>query len=109
MAKKKTRTAAAKKKTRTTAAKKTTSAQRTNRGNDATNKKTTTGSGATMKKKATKRSPASKPQTQVEMKITHDQIAQRAYEIWLAKGRPPGQEEQNWREAEAELRREKSR
>ena len=40
---------------------------------------------------------------QVEIKITHDQIAQRAYEIWLAKGRPPGQEQRNWYEAEAEL------
>jgi hypothetical protein len=107
MAKKKT-TTAAKKKTSTTAAKKTTSTQRSNRGNDATSKETTTGSGATTET-TTKRSPAAKPRSQVEMKITHDQIAQRAYEIWLAKGRPPGQEEQNWHQAEAELRREKSR
>ena len=41
---------------------------------------------------------------QVEFKITHDQIAQRAYEIWLAQGRPPGQEQRNWYEAETELR-----
>ena len=97
----------AKKKTRAAAAKKKSGAQRTNRGNAAP-KKTSTGSGTT-KKATTKRSPASRPRTQVEVKITHDQIAQRAYEIWLAKGRPPGQEEQNWHEAEAELKRESSR
>ena len=34
---------------------------------------------------------------------THDQIAQRAYEIWISKGRPYGQDEQNWIEAEAQL------
>jgi len=46
---------------------------------------------------------------QVEIKITHDQIAQRAYEIWLAQGRPSGQEQRNWYEAEAELIQRKSR
>jgi hypothetical protein len=40
----------------------------------------------------------------VVMTLSHDQIAQRAYEIWLAKGRPMGQDEQNWREAEMSLR-----
>lgn len=35
--------------------------------------------------------------------VTHDQIARKAYEIWVAKGRPVGQEEQNWREAEAAM------
>ena len=37
------------------------------------------------------------------MRFTHDDIARKAYEIWLAKGRPLGQDEQNWCEAEAEL------
>ena len=35
--------------------------------------------------------------------VAHDRIAQRAYEIWLAKGQPAGLDEQNWREAESEL------
>lgn len=39
----------------------------------------------------------------VVMKLDHNQIAAKAYEIWLAKGRPTGQDEQNWREAEALL------
>jgi hypothetical protein len=38
--------------------------------------------------------------------LTHEQIAARAYAVWLAKGQPQGQDEQNWRDAEAELKRE---
>jgi len=41
--------------------------------------------------------------------LTHAQIAQRAREIWERKGRPQGQDEQNWREAEEELKREMAR
>lgn len=33
------------------------------------------------------------------IKIKHDDVAAKAYEIWLAKGRPIGQDEQNWLEA----------
>ena len=40
--------------------------------------------------------------------VAHDQIAARAYLIWEAKGRPQGQDEANWREAEEQLRREAS-
>jgi hypothetical protein len=36
---------------------------------------------------------------------SHESIARRAYEIWERKGRPDGQCQQNWQEAEAELRR----
>lgn len=36
--------------------------------------------------------------------ITHEMIAQRAREIWERKGRPHGKCEENWLEAEAELR-----
>ncbi|MEM7627138.1 MAG: DUF2934 domain-containing protein [Planctomycetota bacterium] len=36
--------------------------------------------------------------------VTDEQIAQRAYEIWLEKGRPFGQENENWAQASAELR-----
>lgn len=35
--------------------------------------------------------------------ISNDQIAERAYYIWLRKGRPFGQDDQNWLEAVAEL------
>ena len=40
----------------------------------------------------------------VKIALTHDQIAQRAYAIWVAKGRPLGLDAQNWAEAEADLR-----
>ena len=36
---------------------------------------------------------------------TVDQIAKRAYELWLRKGKPNGHRFQNWLEAEAELRK----
>jgi len=36
---------------------------------------------------------------------SQEAIARRAYEIWERKGRPDGQCQQNWQEAEAELRR----
>lgn len=35
----------------------------------------------------------------------YEQIAQRAYEIWVAKGRPQGQDIENWKQAEVELTR----
>lgn len=35
---------------------------------------------------------------------TEQDIAAKAYEIWVAKGRPVGQDAQNWAEAEAALR-----
>ena len=37
---------------------------------------------------------------------THEQIAQRAREVWERHGRRHGEDEKNWREAEAELKRE---
>lgn len=45
------------------------------------------------------------PQTQ----IPHDKIARRAYEKWCQRGQPPGTEQQDWYEAEAELRAEQGR
>ena len=39
--------------------------------------------------------------------IKHNDVAAKAYEIWLAKGRPIGQDEQNWLEAEAALAKKK--
>jgi len=37
---------------------------------------------------------------------THEQIAQRAQDIWNRHGCPPGEDKENWFEAEAELRKE---
>ena len=37
---------------------------------------------------------------------TQEAVARRAYEIWIKKGRPQGQERQNWLEAEAQLKAE---
>ena len=34
---------------------------------------------------------------------THDMIAKRAYEIWVAKGKPVGKDLENWQQAEREL------
>ncbi len=36
--------------------------------------------------------------------LTHEQIAKLAYEVWLRKGQPKGQDQQNWLEAEVALR-----
>lgn len=107
MAKQKTRKAAAKKKTAAKESPKRTASGTHRTTGSSTAKQTTTGSSA--KRTTAKRATPSKADTQVELKITHDQIAQRAYEIWLAKGRPRGQEQRNWYEAEAELIQRKSR
>ncbi len=37
---------------------------------------------------------------------TYEQIAKRAQEIWMKKGCLPGQDEQNWLEAERQLKAE---
>ena len=37
---------------------------------------------------------------------THEQIAMRARAIWQAKGCKPGQDKENWQEAETQLKRE---
>jgi hypothetical protein len=36
--------------------------------------------------------------------ITNNDIAQRAYELWERAGRPDGQAEQTWHQAESELK-----
>lgn len=46
------------------------------------------------------------PVAPVQLPIPTDKIAARAYEIWVRKGRPHGQDFQNWVDAEAELRAE---
>ena len=50
---------------------------------------------------------APRPATKV-MKPTHDQIAQRAHEIWVKRGCKPGEDERNWLEAEKQLRAEQA-
>lgn len=52
------------------------------------------------------------PQTQPAQpstKVPHDKIAMRAYEKWIKRGRPMGTPDQDWTEAEMELRAEFSR
>ena len=41
--------------------------------------------------------------------LTPETVAKRAYVIWASKGRPVGQDVQNWREAEASLRAEQTK
>jgi hypothetical protein len=61
--------------------------------------------------KATRRSAtqptqeARKPAPAVTTVLTHDDIAKRAYDIYVQKGRQPGQCKQNWLQAERDLRR----
>ena len=38
--------------------------------------------------------------------LTHNLIAERARTLWLERGRSPGRDEENWREAEAQLKTE---
>jgi hypothetical protein len=40
---------------------------------------------------------------------THEQIAERARSIWIAGGRLPGRDPENWQEAERQLRQERRR
>jgi len=40
------------------------------------------------------------------LSITHEQIAERARLIWEERGRPYGEDERNWREAERQLKKE---
>jgi hypothetical protein len=55
-----------------------------------------------------------RPQTQIKeivsgkknVIITHQQIEERARKIWQQKGCPVGQDEKNWLEAEAQLKKE---
>ena len=49
---------------------------------------------------------ASKPNAARAKGPTHDQIAQKAHEIWLKNGCQHGQDRQNWLEAEAQLKKE---
>ena len=51
------------------------------------------------------RAPNTEPVTSAPRNTpTHEQIARRAYEIFLARGGTPGNPEQDWFQAERELR-----
>lgn len=43
------------------------------------------------------------------IKVAHEQIAMRAYDKWVKRGRPEGTHVQDWLEAERELMAEQSR
>ena len=44
------------------------------------------------------------PRVEAASALPHDKVAERAYQIWLASGRTPGHSEQDWYQAERELR-----
>ncbi len=52
--------------------------------------------------------PVSNP-TPSSVRISHEKIAMRAYEKWVKRGRQHGGHEQDWMEAEAELKAELAR
>lgn len=55
--------------------------------------------------KSTKTSaPMVKTSKTVKVAPTHEEIAKRSYEIYLARGGEAGHEEQDWLQAEAELK-----
>ncbi|MCX5644089.1 MAG: DUF2934 domain-containing protein [Phycisphaerae bacterium] len=49
------------------------------------------------------------PQAVATVKISREQIAQRAHEIWVKNGCKHGQDEQNWLEAERQLKADASK
>jgi hypothetical protein len=64
---------------------------------------------ATPSPKASGSSTAVQTQPVSSSKLTQEMIAGRAKAIWQAKGCPAGQDEQNWLEAERQLRAELGR
>ncbi len=60
--------------------------------------------GVMLRKPTTKTPVVKKPAAAAPTAVTHEAVAKRAYEIWIRKGRPQGQCQQNWLEAEKELR-----
>ena len=49
------------------------------------------------------------PQAAAQVKSAREQIAQRAHEIWVKNGCKHGQDEQNWLEAERQLKADASK
>jgi hypothetical protein len=66
---------------------------------------------ATSKKSSGGTATAEQPRTRSNppVAISHDAVARRAFEVWVRKGKPLGQDYQNWTEAEAQLRAEGAR
>jgi hypothetical protein len=54
--------------------------------------------------KESAKAPSAPQQNAVRTGPSHEQIARRAYEIFLARGGQPGNPEQDWQQAERELR-----
>jgi len=48
-------------------------------------------------------------QSQNQSKVSRDEVAQRAYQLWEAAGRPVGRDLEYWLQAESELRASKDR
>ncbi|QDU71798.1 DUF2934 domain-containing protein [Mucisphaera calidilacus] len=81
---------------------------RTRKTTTKTTRKTSTtkrASKTTTKAAAPKKTVQAAPAGEVVMKLTHDEIANRAYFKWLAKGKPSGSEMSLWLEAESELKK----
>jgi hypothetical protein len=69
--------------------------------------RTGTGTGyAPREGKARPATAISQGRTSPATRLTHEQIAERAKALWLASGCLPGRDEQNWLEAEAQLKAE---
>lgn len=62
-----------------------------------------------MPKKPKNTLPATKKSPSTKSALTHEEIAQRAYEIYLERGGAPGDALGDWTQAERELLEKKSR
>jgi len=58
----------------------------------------------TNQRKATGSASATEPRTQAARRPSHDEIAKRAFEIYLSRGEWPGRDVEDWLEAERQLR-----
>ena len=74
--------------------------------NNVTKKTTSTYEQGKMTSVGTLNRPADAGRSNTNHVPTHKQIEDRAREIWHRKGCPSGQDEQNWVEAEAQLKKE---
>ena len=86
-----------------TAKKKATSKASSKKAAAKSTKKSTASKSGT-KPRSRRTAAASSPEVNVTM--SHDEIASRAYSIWLAKGCPPNSAHRDWREAETQIRAE---
>lgn len=68
-----------------------------------TTKKTATAKPAKPTVRKTSAGNGSPAKSKPALTLSYDQISKKAYEIWLSKGCPQGQDEANWKEAEAAL------